>query len=190
MVYWFQRPNRGRRHKEQDMSTETPTNKIKRSKTGNNPCRCIIPLHDGEWTEDGAFIMEFQVGCGATCSHEFAQGHDAKYKSELIRAFRAGATVVLLDGDFRIETDSMTLAAARGWERFITPGKPKAEKKAKAPKTSAGLQVGDAVEFKIGRWTKRGLVRHCDGPDTTVEYEDAKGNAQVAVVATDKLVAL
>lgn len=170
------------------MDTETPTI-TKRSKTGNNPCQCIVQVND-EWTEEGELVFTYQVGCGATCSHVFAQGHDAKYKSALTRAFRAGATIALLDGEMRTETDAMTLAAARGWERFITPGKPKAERKARTPKASAGLQVGDPVEFKIGRWTKRGLVRFVDGADTTVEYEDAKGNGQTAVVATDKVVAL
>ena len=162
--------------KNQDKTTNT----TKKSRSNNNPCQCLT--HVGGTT--------YTVGCGGTCGNRFAQGHDARTKSVLIRAFRDGYIKITVDGK---ATTPVAVAESYGYGRFLTPGPVRAARKpraTKAAKVKSGLQVGDAVEFKVGRWVKRGLVRALSGSLVTVEYQDAKGNSKQFESVIGKVVVL
>lgn len=152
------------------------------------PCRCFS-VYDPK--------LDANVSCGATVfgKREFKPGHDAKYKSALLKAFRDGNPFVYVEDGTRIEADPMELAKARGWEKFMTPAKKKA-KKAKTEDTPAETEkpaepVGfQPARFKVGRSMKDGsVVSHNDDDTITVSYLD-KANKPVEVTLAKEKVQL
>lgn len=141
------------------MTASTKTT-YKRNKNGTNPCQCLVRTGD-----PGTTVWTYKTGCGKLCTGEFAQGHDAKYKSELIKAYRAGVDMDVSDAKGIMHTTTAThLANARGWGHFLTTAKPKKAKVAK-------LVPGDSCVVKIGRWVKKGVVDAVVGDQFIVEYE-------------------
>lgn len=177
------------------IETETPEAeateaKVPAAKTPK-PCRCF-----SEWNED----LQAYESCGQVVfgKREFKPGHDAKFKSVLLKAFRAEEPFVYIDGDERVEAEPMELARARGWEHFMTA---KPAKKSKAKKADAEVENTDIeyvepdevagfqpASFKIGRTTYDGsVVRHNDDGTIEVSYQDRKGNRQSATLAAEKV---
>lgn len=145
------------------------------------------------------------VSCGTNVSKgkQFAPGHDAKYKSVLIKAFRAGGDFAWRDGSMLHHADPMALAKERGWERFLTPAKARKArsslkgKGSKAAKAAQGQAEPDSdqpvagfrpCQVKVGRWWKDGNVSaiHADGT-VTVVYSDSKGDQKTITVDADKV---
>lgn len=123
--------------------------------------------------------------CGCTKQVEkgstFRQGHDARFKGILQRAYVRHSQIVFRDGASRVEADPMQLAKSRGWEHYLIAmqaridGKqakkaPKTTKKAVDPATAKAIA-------KVGRWTYDGLVTS-DGAKFT--YTDKSGKTKTA----------
>lgn len=89
-------------------------------------------------------------GCGAPTARRFAIGHDAKLKSRLIAAFRAGEAVPTCPAHPDV-TDPLAAATALGWAGFLTPAKVKAPK-AEAPKAApAKVPVRESAKTKAAK---------------------------------------
>lgn len=167
---------------------ETPAPKF-------HECRCF-----SVWDElTGAYVS---CGTEIPIKRTFHPGHDAKYKSVLLKAFRAGEAFSFIDGGVRVDANPMELARERNWEKFMTPAKAK-KLKAKtkdATETPEGkADRPDDVEpasmagfhparFKVGRWMKDGNIvsRNEDGT-VTVSYADGKGKTQTLTLDASKV---
>ena len=107
------------------------------------PCQCLIMTGD---IEDE---MPVAAPCGEQVADKknFRPGHDAKLKSTLIKAFRNGGSLVIRDGGSRTESSAREVAKRYGWERFLTPAKPKPAKATKADtKTDPTVEMNAAAE--------------------------------------------
>jgi hypothetical protein len=158
------------------------TERVKRSKTGNNNCRCLV-LTDSE-TDEG--IWHVTLGCGGHTASEFTQGHDAKLKSLLIKANRADVQLRITGLDEDAIVSPMQLAIEHGWETFLTPA-PEKKSRAKTTKGKASSLDGSRVSFKLGRRVFQGVVEgEADGDKVIVRYQD-KGEELYAGVLPDDL---
>ena len=103
---------------------------IKYSRGGTNPCQCITrtPEMDELATQEaGSPTWGFTRSCGDLTHREFAIGHDAKYKAQLIKAFREEVLVgIMQDGELVIRS-AMSWALDRDWGHFMTPAPRKAK---------------------------------------------------------------
>jgi len=90
-------------------------------KEGNNPCICVVRDTASDEAGVWAFITE---ACTGHTKKSFAQGHDARYKSNLIAANRAGMKVKITNAKTGATFTALPLewAALREWERFLTEG--------------------------------------------------------------------
>lgn len=118
-------------------TTTTTEAKAPKAPKAQRFCTCLVRIPDYFGGTDEAGNTDeahwvYDIGCGRTVGGRsvFAQGHDAKLKSELIKAFRAGVEISVIDGDMMITQSPMNLAAGHAWERFLTPAKAKAPRKA------------------------------------------------------------
>jgi hypothetical protein len=87
-------------------------------------------------------------GCGRTTGGgRFVAGHDAKLKSELLRAFRG-------DG---LSDEQQGLVERLGWERFMTPAPAQGARKLRDPGELADLrhQMGRAIDVARDRTRPR-----------------------------------
>lgn len=91
------------------------------------PCTCsrffavVVPmdtLDDGTVTEE----VTTDTGCTATTRNDFAQGHDAKLKSALIRWGARGYEVAYVDGGVRVGTDARNVASRFGFGHQVEAG--------------------------------------------------------------------
>lgn len=89
-------------------------------------CRCsIYTAVTAEITDaDGEMIdiEEISTGCTATTRNEFAQGHDAKLKSFLIKAGVAGYEVARVEGGLRVSNDAASMAREYGFAHMVVDG--------------------------------------------------------------------
>lgn len=180
---------------------------VKRSRTGNNLCQCLVPMHEGyidaEMIEQGYSDDThrfYTLGCGKHCSNRFAQGHDAKLKSELIRAYRDNVEMNIDTGGMLIGTDAMNMARQLGWEHFLVPGKPKTRRQvreindaliAKATdEIGQGIHEGDTVEFKWrGRQQQATVETILEGGDVVVTWiSTASGKTQTTTKSAKDVV--
>jgi hypothetical protein len=157
-------------------------------------CECLILTGD---VDEGAPVTK-------PCTEQvpdkraFKPGHDAKLKSVLLKAFRAGDQLVILDGDSRIEIAASKLAADRGWSKFMKPAPERRPRKAKAetevfagdrgeldPETLEPVGMSQLARVKIrnGTW-KDGVVTKVEPGETasapqlyTVTYQNASKKA-------------
>lgn len=179
------------------------------------PCTCsrffavVVPmdtLDDGTVTEE----VTTDTGCSATTRNDFAQGHDAKLKSHLIRWGARGYEVAYVDGGVRVGTDARSIAARFGFGHQVEAGivalaaklKRRAERAAakhdKAAAKAAQTEAEEAPEApvvevvstarevvaKVGRWTYTGTEDTAAG---TFTYKgklggDFKSTTQYTVV--------
>lgn len=102
-----------------------------------HPCQCNTEHLYFQDADDENGEIPVYGPCGRTTRRQFAIGHDAKLKSVLIKLNRAGHPYLVVQGGVLTDKDPRQVAADRGWERFLTPAKPKAELKAKAKKAPA-----------------------------------------------------
>lgn len=185
-----------------DTDTKTEDPQEAAEKVGQ-PCRCFSIVD--EVTDDDGATFEVRHTCGELVygKREFKPGHDAKLKSGLIKAFRDGVDFTYQDGGMLVHADPVEMAKDRGWEKFLTPAKPrksraKAKDKAEKVETNGAERADDdapaSVEgfqpasFKIGRWTKDGVVvSHNDDGTITVSYLDKKSKRQTATLDADKV---
>lgn len=162
------------------------------------PCQCLSPTGA---VEDDALVVS---PCGGEVPNkrEFRPGHDAKLKSTLIKAHRAGGKLVILDGGSRTETTAEKLAEERSWTRFLTdaPARKPRKDKADTDEVFAGdrgeldpeslrepVGASQPAQVKVrGAW-KDGFVTKIEAGETasdpqsiTVTYTNAK-NKQVTV---------
>lgn len=147
---------------------------------GTPGCHCLEEIpgyfegNDANWDQDETAYRY----CGAPTAREFAQGHDARLKSVLIRHHRSGREIHIVDGGGMISTSADLIAAARGWERFLTPGPPRRNHPTRPPKTAPPAPRGPAVEdgtVKIGRWPYKAYR-----VGTVVHYTDRRGTEHLA----------
>lgn len=130
-------------------------------------------------TTSGKGVRLCQCGCGgsndsiAAEKSDFLQGHDARLKGILIRAFVTGTEVNILDGGMARSTDAMTLAKPRSWDRFLTNAKVRHESKGSG-RANKG-PVGEKRLVKVGRWEHEGVVIGVKGDKLEVSYESGKG---------------
>lgn len=102
------------------------TAKPKAQPKGLTPCQCrsqiayrVTAADIPEADPNGFAEFDVHQDCGGETASTFLPGHDAKYKSVLIKAARAGESFHYLSGGVLIDSDPRNLAAERGWERFI-----------------------------------------------------------------------
>lgn len=130
---------------------------------------------------EGGIFLNIEAGmCGCGCEQavaagrEFRQGHDARLKGKLIRAYLTGNSVHIVGGGMMMSADAMTLAERRGWGKFLVAAKDRAERlapKGRKPKTvkikiAGGREVDAVVIGPVGK----GQVEY--------EYTNAKGEAK------------
>jgi hypothetical protein len=134
----------------------------------------------------------------------FAPGHDAKLKSALIKAFRAGTDFSYLDGSLLVHADPVAVADDRGWGHFMTAAPKRKSRKGSlqgkgsaAAKAAHGQAESDSdqpvvgfrpCQVKVGRWWKDGqVVAYPSDGQVTVTYKDSKGEPKTITVDTDKV---
>lgn len=185
-----------------DTKTDETLTEAIATKQGN-PCGCYSVA---EYDEPTDTTVHYSCGELVYGKREFKPGHDAKLKSVLIKAFRNGTDFTMSDGGMNIHANPMELAKARGWEKFMTPAKPKKVRKPKADKdvpvednhpdieyvdeveTPASVAGFQPARFKVGRWMKDGVVvSHNDDGTITVSYTDKKGERNELTLAADKV---
>ena len=126
-----------------------PTTKPEKAPKVPTPCQCFSQVEYTLDEEDGYDVPQPVYGpCGEETTREFRQGHDAKLKSVLIALNRAGMEYHRVDGGLLMSDTPLGVAQARGWERFMTPAKPKAERKTKAEKRSVPEVVDTLAVMK------------------------------------------
>jgi hypothetical protein len=118
------------------------TNTTKTAKnTEIRPCRCSIysAVIEEVQDEDGNMvdIVEDTTGCTQTTKNEFAQGHDAKLKSHLIKWGVLGYEVARVEGGMRISNDAASQAAEYGFAQMVRDGIAKGKAKAEAARERA-----------------------------------------------------
>ncbi|MET7477651.1 hypothetical protein ABZT17_25235 [Streptomyces sp. NPDC005648] len=160
-----------------------------------NHCECSRYSVLVNLREDGAGDLEYDeeltTGCGATARKLFAQGHDAKLKSFLIKAGAAGHEVRRDDGAVVSVADAATHAARYTFGHLIVAGIQRAETRAavkaerqdrkaaarqetqtrRAAREARRAAKPKVVKGKVGRWSYLGQV-----VDGQFIYRDAKGN--------------
>lgn len=152
--------------------------------TETRPCRCsIYTAVTAEITDEHGEMVDIEeigTGCTATTKNEFAQGHDAKLKSFLIKAGIRGLEVAKVEGGLRMSSDAANMAREYGFADMVVEGirkgvakalaaqdranrkheaqAAKAAPKAKAPAEPVVEVVDTArdVIAKVGRWTYKG----------------------------------
>jgi hypothetical protein len=157
-----------------------------------NRCECsrysvLVNLREAgngdlEWDE------ELTTGCEATARKLFAQGHDAKLKSFLIKAGAAGHEVRREDGGMVTVADAATHANHYIFGHMIVAGIERAEAKAAAKAERQTAKVArrkpaakkpapepEVVTAKVGRWTYEGVVQ-----GGQFVYKDSKGKRKTA----------
>jgi plastocyanin len=181
---------------------------VKRSRTGNNLCQCLVPQPEGyiddEMIEQGYSDDThrfYTLGCGKHCSNRFAQGHDAKLKSELIRAYRDNVEMCIDTGGMLLGTDAVTMADQLGWLHFMTSKATPARFRPKKDvpvgivvldNVGQEISVGDTVEFTYrGRQTQAmitsGMIEG-ERQAVTVAWKNAKGEDRTHTVDADRVV--
>jgi hypothetical protein len=145
-------------------------------------------LTDGD--DPAEIVSHVYQSCGSDTTRTFAPGHDAKLKSALIIAHRAGMDYSWTDDGFLNHVDPLAKAIELGWAHFLTdaPAKP-ARKRSAKPKAAKVTKPGfHPVRVKIGRWTYDAAVEAEDVNEVTVSYRDGKGNLKTATVKRSQLV--
>lgn len=112
-----------------------------------------------------------RCGCGDPLTNpkrSFLQGHDARYKGLLQRAYRANESVAIVEGGAVVSSDALSLAEDRGWGHFMT----------EAPKR-AGKSRAKKVSIKVGRWTHeativKGVATYTKGDGSVVKTSKFK----------------
>lgn len=171
--------------------------------TEQQPCECsrysvLVNVRE-DADGDLAWDEELTTGCEAGARKLFAQGHDAKLKSFLIRAGAAGHEVRRDDGGVASVADAATHANHYSFGHLVVAGIERAEAKAAAKadrlvkkeqarqesltrhaakrtrKIQAELAKPKTVTAKVGRWTYEGTVQNGE-----FVYADAKGSKKTA----------
>jgi len=132
-------------------------------------------------------------GCGDKLTNEkrkFLPGHDARYKSILLRAHRAGELITIDRGNGREQRPALELATAMGgyWVDLLTkpyiPGastrKIRTLPNSKRERSKALL--GQKRTVKIGRWEYEGEVVRVVGNEAVVRYTMANGKINMVRV--------
>lgn len=152
-----------------------------------------------------------QCGCGNTSERivagksRFLQGHDARFKGVLIRAYLADAQLTI-DGKL---TTALDEAKSQGWIKLLSEAKarhaarpvprkrstgakpsdkPKSQKKGKgtAPKGSdsptASMFKGDVYPVKVGRHQFDGVIQIVYSDAIVVEYKTKGGDVKTTTV--------
>jgi hypothetical protein len=142
-----------------------------------NLCQCIVPVKQTDnkvWT---------YTPCKEVCNNVFKQGHDAKAKGQIIRAFRAGVKIIV-NGK---TVTPQALAKQFGWEHYLTAAPVRASR-AKAAKTSKAAKAtkvaaaisgkpfeGATVEFKYRNSPLRGRVTKVSAEGVEVVFQTKSG---------------
>jgi len=165
-----------------------------------NQCKCYSVVE--VTTDDEGSELKIHRSCGLTIPKRrtFKPGHDAKFKSALLKAFRAGEGFTFDDGGSLVTKDPVALAKERGWGHFMTAAKPKApkvkdvNKPDEDPESTDPREVfaGDRGELdpetlqptevagfhpakvKVGRWWKEGHIVSETDDEVTVRVIDKK----------------
>lgn len=113
---------------------------------------------------------------------EFVQGHDARLKGILQRAYVRESDINVIGGGGLTTTDAWIEARHRGWQKFLTEYKARQERKPKSktksksdPKPKTKEDKGEIVEAKVGRWTYTGVII-----DGEFFYNDKNGDGRIA----------
>jgi hypothetical protein len=148
-----------------------------------NLCQCWIPADDQSSTD----VWKY-TACKEVCNNVFKQGHDAKMKGQIIRAFRANVSLSL-KGE---RSTAKALAKKFGWEHYLTPGavrKPRTQQSIKASKpaksskpASAGKPVtGETVSFKYRNSPLTGRVTSVTKEGVEVVFQTKAGGTVTKV---------
>ncbi|SEO01688.1 hypothetical protein [Actinacidiphila rubida] len=167
------------------------------TQTESNRCACsrysvLVNVREDD-RGDLVWDDELTTGCTATARKTFAQGHDAKLKSHLIKWGAAGYEVRVEDGAMMTTADAVTMARDYGFGDKVAAGiaratakiQAKADRAAKKAAPAPGDDPQDAtaepqtVTAKVGRWEREGVV---DGD--TFTYTDSKGETQTTTTFT------
>ena len=154
--------------------TETVRADGKGKRKGPSACQCIVPAD--KQTDEKVWAFK---SCKETCNNIFKQGHDAKLKGQLIKAFRAGVKLNI-EGTV---TTVQALAKHFGFERYLTE-KPvrksrsgaKTTKAAKAVKGAGGsIFKGETVSFTYRNGKMTGRVTKVDSEGVEVVFTTKGG---------------
>jgi hypothetical protein len=99
-------------------------------------------------------IVEEGTGCTATTRNDFAQGHDAKLKSALIRWGAANYEVAWISGGVRSGSDAMGVATRYGFAHMVADGIAKAVAKREAAQARADHKHERAAAKAAGKAPK------------------------------------
>ena len=164
------------------------------------PTRCACSrysvLVNVREADDGDLVWddELSTGCTATARKTFAQGHDAKLKSALIKWGAEGYEIRRDDGGVAVTGDAFTMArefafhdmvvsaiARRGEKARKAMERKEARRFAKEQPASEPTAPEEpaTVKAKVGRWEREGTV---DGE--TFTYADSKGETKSTTTFT------
>ncbi|MFE2612272.1 hypothetical protein ACFXA2_01480 [Micromonospora chalcea] len=158
----------------------------KRTKVGKlGPCTCskfeVGVTVDGPDGSEPDVTIE-TTGCDRRTPRLFAQGHDAKLVSFLVRAEldgkevrygRGEGTVITSDAVTALKSVSEALAVKAA--AMLAKAQERAAKKAASKKTEPTPEP-QPCRGKVGRWEREGLTH----PDGSFHYTDRSGATQVA----------
>lgn len=125
------------------------------------PVRCKCSLYSKAVDQDGESVLVELVACTATTGGNFAPGHDAKLKSELIKLGAAGQPVYKTVGDEDVEMTAQDAANEYGF----------------AAKVASGIErltaLNDGKEAKAAERAKAKEVREAERAAKKAEREKA-----------------
>lgn len=150
--------------------TQRVAQNVPKKEAKKHACECA------SWTA-GSGQQKRTTGCTATCTRQFAQGHDAKLVSFLVAAALGGLEVH--DGR-GTSGDPATLAARFGFAGKVTKGIERAKEKAQASGQHKPPEVVTTqpaqVQIKVGRWVYTAQI----GPNGTAKYLTSGGATKFA----------
>lgn len=133
-------------------------------------CNCFsvyaYDLHEDVEDDNSPIVGRAYEACGEQTQSTYRQGHDAKLKSVLLSCYRDGIEYGRLGGSLLSTVDPMLVARELGWEHFMTAGKPKAERKAKAPKATTEVSADQRLAQLQGMKDAAKLVKQHGLTDT------------------------
>lgn len=145
-----------------------------------------------DYSRKGPNSSLFTCQCGCRLEvmkgRAFRQGHDARLKGILIRAYLHNQEVTILDGGGAISGSAESFIKERGWERFLADSVAKFERKRAAKlRREAGIRQGTKVRFTHRGHLYTGKITDLDTLSGTVEYTLVSGKTRQATVPLQEM---
>lgn len=135
-------------------------------------------------------LFTCQCGCRQEVmkGRAFRQGHDARLKGILIRAYLNNVEVTILDGGGALSGSAEGFIRERGWDKFLADSVAKFERKRAAKlRREAGIRQGTKVRFIHRGHLYTGKITDLGSLSATIEYALVSGKTRQATVPLQEM---